>query len=127
MRHHKAGRTMLGMWTAEQQSVIRASRSFLWALAVVTLALPGYAAAQATDPNAAICSYGFLDLDDPHVVAGTNEVAMLTFACFDEDDSLLWTRGFASVDAWCTYARNDPNLSAHKTEQTGWALCLGDE
>jgi hypothetical protein len=80
-----------------------------------------------TDPNAVTFFYGFLDLDDPRVVADANGVAMLTFACFDEDDNLIWTRGFASIDAWCTYARNDPNLSAQKTEQTGWALCLGDE
>ena len=75
----------------------------------------------------ALASYGFLDLDDPLAVVDANGAPMLTFAQFDENEDVLWTRGFVSVDAWCTYARNDPNLSANKTEQTGWALCLGDE
>ena len=117
MRRHNAGRT------------IRVPGSFLWVVAVLLVFPVRHAATQttATGPNAATFSYGFLDLDDPRVVADANEVAMLTFACFDEDDNLLWTRGFANIDAWCAYARNDSNLSAHQTEQTGWALCLGDE
>jgi len=117
MRHHEAGRT------------IRLPGLLLCIVLAPLLFILGHAAAQIApaDSNAVAFSYGFLELDDPRVVADANGVAMLTFACFGEDDNLLWTRGFASIDAWCTYARNDPNLSAQKTEQTGWALCLGDE
>ena len=117
MRHHEAGRT------------IRLPGLLLCVVLAPLLFILGHAAAQIApaDSNAVAFSYGFLELDDPRVVADANGVAMLTFACFGEDDNLLWTRGFASIDAWCTYARNDPNLSAQKTEQTGWALCLGDE
>ncbi len=129
MRHHKTGRTMLGLWTAEQRCAVRVLWLSLWVCAVATLVLPACAAAQAkaTDPNVITFSYGFLDLADPRAVVDANGVAMLTFACFGEDDNLRWTQSFVDIDAWCTYARNDPNLSAQKTEQTGWALCLGDE
>lgn len=117
MRHHKTGRTN------------RLSGLLLCVVLAPAPFVLGYAAAQTmlTDPDAVTFSYGFLERDDLRVIADANGMALLTFACFDEDDNLLWTRGFTSIDAWCAYARNDPNLSAHKTEQTGWALCLGDE
>lgn len=85
--------------------------------------LPQFVRAQ----TGAVAFYDFLDLDDPQIAVDGNGAPMLTFARFDADENVLWTRGFASIDAWCTYARNDPNLNADKTEQTGWAICLGDE
>jgi hypothetical protein len=72
-------------------------------------------------------SYGFLDLRDPRALADEAGQPLLTFAQFDANDTIVWTRGFADVDAWCRYAQSDPNLAGGKTEQPGWILCGGDE
>lgn len=101
----------------------------LTALCVCTLPfLPRQTAAQTTgERDTTALSYEFLDLDDLRAMTDADGVPMLTFACFDPDDQLLWTRPFESIDAWCRYARNDPNLADQKTEQIGWAMSLGDE
>lgn len=52
---------------------------------------------------------------------------MLSFARFDVNDTVIWVRPFEDIDAWCDYARSDPDLSAAKTEQVGWTLCHGNE
>ena len=84
-------------------------------------------AAGQVDPNQLAHSYGFLDLLDPCAVTDEQGLPTLTFARFDANEALVWTKGFASVDAWCDYARSDPDLAAGKTEQAGWMLCHGDE
>ncbi len=91
-------------------------------------------------PVGDICSYEFLDLDDPCAVRDADGNAMLTFGGFDANDRLVWSRGFANLDAWRTYAGqgsqtrndafgdpNDPCLANDKTEQVGWALSGGKE
>jgi hypothetical protein len=85
------------------------------------------ASSLAVDANGPVFSYRFLDLDDPRVVRDTAGDAMLTFAGYDANDVLIWTRGFGSIDAWCTYAASDPCLAGSKTEQPGWFLSGGDE
>ena len=79
------------------------------------------------DANELAYAYGFLDLLDPCAVSDEQGLPMLTFARFDANDALVWAEGFDSIDAWCRYARSDPDLSAAKTEQGGWMLCHGDE
>jgi len=79
------------------------------------------------DPNAVAYSYAFLDLTDPCAVQDANGTALLTFARYDTNDALVWTEGFRDIDAWCDYARSDPDLSAAKTDQAGWWLCRGGE
>jgi len=78
-------------------------------------------------PVDGICSYGFLDLDDPCAVRDTSGNAVLTFGGFDANDRLVWVRGFESLDAWDVYARNDSCLADDRTEQVGWALSGGKE
>ncbi len=79
------------------------------------------------DANGLAFSYGFLDLADPCAVRDEQGVTMLTFARLDANDTLVWAEGFESIDAWCGYARSDPDLSSARTEQVGWMLCHGDE
>jgi hypothetical protein len=74
-----------------------------------------------------IVSYEFLNLDDPCAVRDADGRAMLTFGAFDADDELVWAKGFANVDAWGAYARNDPCLAGDKTQQVGWLLSGGKE
>ena len=91
----------------------------------------------ATDPAArdlaldvpvdGICWYGFLDLDDPCAVRGADGDAVLSFGGFDVNDRLIWVKGFESIDAWRTYARDDPCLANDRTGQVGWALSGGNE
>jgi len=88
---------------------------------------------RAQDPASAqsrlgtICSYEFLDLADPCVVKDVSDRAQLTFAAFDANDRMVWTKGFEGIDDWCTYAMNDPCQSADKTSQVGWTLSGGKE
>jgi len=77
--------------------------------------------------NEVATAYRFLDLADPCAVRNEQDATLLTFAKFDANDTLVWARGFANIDAWCDSARSDPDLSSVKTEQAGWMLCRGDE
>ncbi len=125
MNQYNAGCTVPGT-----QAVARGLVGlFLWGAFVVAPSPAGYAGPQTLvpDANAVVFSYDFLDLDDPRVVSEGDGAPKLTFACFDEDHHLVWTRGFADIDAWCEYARNDADLSARKTELTGWAMSQGNE
>jgi len=79
------------------------------------------------DPDELAFSYTFLDLSDPCAVRDEQGLAMLTFARFDANDTLIWAEGFESIEAWCTYAGSAPDLESTKTEQVGWMLCHGDE
>jgi len=81
----------------------------------------------AFESEARIVSYEFLNLDDPRAVRDADGRAALTFMAFDADDELIWVRGFANVDAWVAYARNDPCLAGEKTRQVGWLLSGGKE
>ncbi len=96
----------------------------------VRAAEPPLAAADTTGlaaPAGVICSYEFLDLDDPCAVRDADGNALLTFAGFDANDRLVWARGFESLDAWRAYAGNDPCLANDKMGQAGWALSGGQE
>jgi len=95
-------------------------------LAGICVVWPAPAAGQEA-PNELAYAYGFLDLLDPCAVRDEQGVALLTFVRFDANDTPAWAQGFESIDAWCDYARFDPDLSAAKTEQVGWTLCHGDE
>lgn len=129
MNRYKAAWVASPAWTAGDRLVVGPSLVSLWGLLALVVLLPGYVAARTAAPglNAVGLSYDFLNLDDPRVVSDVDGAPMLTFACFDEDDSLVWMRGFAHIDAWCEYARDDPDLSARKTEQAGWAMSQGNE
>jgi hypothetical protein len=87
----------------------------------------GQSPATASDPADPIVSYEFLDLDDPCAVRDVVGKTLLTFGAFDANDRLLWARGFASLDAWRAFARNDPGLAGDKTAQPGWTLSGGQE
>jgi hypothetical protein len=102
---------------------------FLWGASLTVLFATGHVRAESFIPDADVVlfSYDFLDLDDPRIVSDGDAAPMLTYACFDEDGALVWTRGFTDIDAWCEYARNDPGLSARKTTQVGWAMSQGNE
>ncbi len=78
-------------------------------------------------PVGGICSYEFLDLDDPCALRDVAGNGLLTFGGFDANDRLVWVNGFESIDAWRAYARNDPCLADDRTEQVGWALSGGKE
>jgi hypothetical protein len=77
--------------------------------------------------NEVATAYRFLDLIDPCAVRDERDAPLLTFARFDANDTLVRARGFENIDAWCDFARSDPDLSSAKTEQAGWMLCRGDE
>lgn len=102
------------------------ARAVLVVLAAVLAFFQSPALGQ-VDPNEIASSRVFLNLEDPNVVRDEQGVALLTFARFDANDTLVWVEGFRSVDAWCEYARSDPDLAGAKTEQTGWMLSGGDE
>jgi hypothetical protein len=113
----------------------RKSLARLWLMlgSVCLLSIPSAASDPAAGdsagdvPGDGICSYGFLDLDDPCAVRDPNGNALLTFGGFDANDRLTWVKGFESLDAWDAYARNDPCLANDRTEQVGWALSGGKE
>lgn len=121
MRQHDA------WWVISEQGPRSQSKGHL-ALAVF-LAVAWFipTASAAIDANEAISAYGFLDTDDPRAAVDASGAPLLTFVRFDGDDNVVWTRGFADIDAWCAFARTDPNLSADKAQRTGWALSLGEE
>ncbi len=77
--------------------------------------------------ESAVCYHRFLDLNDPCAVRDANGEALLTFAAFDANDTLIRTQGFAGIDAWRTHAASAPRLADSKTEQVGWRLAGGDE
>jgi len=99
----------------------------VWLLGVGPDHLGGQDLAVASESLGRIVSYEFLDLDDPCAMSDADGRAMLTFGAFDADDELVWAKGFANVDAWVAYARNDPCLAGDKTRQVGWLLSGGRE
>ncbi len=78
-------------------------------------------------PAGAICSYEFLNLNDPCVVRDADGKALLTFGGYDANDRLVWARGFESLDTWRAYASNDPCLASDKAGQVGWGLSGGKD
>jgi len=89
--------------------------------------LRGQSPVAASSHISEILSYQFLDLDDPCAVEDAAGRAQLTFAAFDANDRLVWTKGFEDIHGWLAYAANDPCLAAEKVTQVGWTLSGGKE
>lgn len=121
MRQHSGRRVIPGERCSFPSNVHRILAVLLAAVWFIPMA-PAVA-----DPNEVAPSYGFLELDDSRAVVDANGARLLTFVRFGADDRVLWMRGFVDIDAWCAFARNDPNLSAFKMEQAGWALSQANE
>lgn len=96
-------------------------------LAFVLAVTPACVWGQGSTAVNEICSYEFLDLDDPCAVSDANGAPLLSFAAFDANDRILWVRGFESLSRWYEYAANDPCLAGGKSEEVGWALSGGNE
>ncbi|HSW01563.1 MAG TPA: hypothetical protein VLI39_15435 [Sedimentisphaerales bacterium] len=99
----------------------------VWLFGMGPTCMGGQDPVVASESAGPIVSYEFLNLDDPCAVRDADNRAMLTFGAFDAYDGLLWAKGFANVDAWVAYARNDPCLAGDKTRQVGWTLSQGKE
>jgi hypothetical protein len=100
---------------------------FVAGIVLILVAFSACAWGQGSAAGGEICSYEFLDLNDPCAVTDANGAPLLSFAAFDANDRVLWVRGFESVGDWYAYAASDPCLAGGKTEQIGWTLSGGNE